>query len=194
MYICQFCNMEFENKTKYTIHMRSHTNERPFICDTCQKTFKSQGNLTRHKLFHTDTANFACEHCDKKFKFSTDLKRHQKMHDNELLCVLCDNKFKKFDLKNHQIKDHADFFADLELKNGTEIVGNKNEKVDIEQIKQLVKQHGYDVVCKRFYQYESLLRKHIETAHVEHFIWLFGIELNVNFDQLQEFVDEEEKQ
>lgn len=67
VYICDFCGRQMQNKVKFDIHMRSHTNERPFECEQCGRKFKSRGNLSRHMRLHTedDKKEFACPKCGK---------------------------------------------------------------------------------------------------------------------------------
>lgn len=60
-------------------------------------------------------------------------------------------------LKQHQQMEHADFFEALKFTDSGKVESNLDEQ----QLKILLKMHGYDVYCKRFYNYEAHLRSHL---------------------------------
>lgn len=37
---CKFCGKGFSSNSALTIHIRSHTNERPFVCKECGKFYE----------------------------------------------------------------------------------------------------------------------------------------------------------
>ncbi|KAF5269764.1 hypothetical protein FQA39_LY18901 [Lamprigera yunnana] len=49
---CPYCGKRFPYD-KLLIHIRSHTNEKPFSCTQCSAKFSLQGNLNRHLVCHT---------------------------------------------------------------------------------------------------------------------------------------------
>ncbi|XP_071959188.1 sal-like protein 1 isoform X2 [Antedon mediterranea] len=49
---CSVCGKIFACSSALNIHMRSHTNERPFRCGICEKGFSTRGNLKQHMLTH----------------------------------------------------------------------------------------------------------------------------------------------
>lgn len=49
VYPCKFCNKVISTSTQLRVHLRTHTNERPYKCIFCDKAFKEKGKLARHK-------------------------------------------------------------------------------------------------------------------------------------------------
>lgn len=51
-YICSMCGKEFMNSSRLKVHIRSHTQERPFKCEDCGKCFITSSHLKRHMRTH----------------------------------------------------------------------------------------------------------------------------------------------
>ncbi|KAJ6655134.1 hypothetical protein lerEdw1_006038 [Lerista edwardsae] len=49
---CPECGKSFLSNVAMTIHIRTHTGERPFKCHLCPKGFPSRGDLKRHIKTH----------------------------------------------------------------------------------------------------------------------------------------------
>ena len=58
------------------VHMRTHTNEKPYECDVCEKRCTTAGNLKVHMRIHTNEKPFECHVCEKRFRQSSGLKVH----------------------------------------------------------------------------------------------------------------------
>ena len=73
---CDVCEKVFGYPSQLAVHMRTHTNEKPYECDVCEKRFCQLGNLKTHMRTHTNERPYACDVCDKAFRTSSHLKRH----------------------------------------------------------------------------------------------------------------------
>ncbi|RUS87656.1 hypothetical protein EGW08_004579, partial [Elysia chlorotica] len=107
-YQCPFdgCDRSFTGKSKLELHVRSHTDERPFICDKCGHGFRGNQELKAHKLTHTNEKAYQCPKCDKNFKLLSSMKRHLQFHDGNMPYHCdhhgCKKMFKsRYDLKCH---------------------------------------------------------------------------------------------
>ncbi|KAJ9597647.1 hypothetical protein L9F63_011481, partial [Diploptera punctata] len=57
------CNTSFSRKSNLILHLRTHTNEKPFKCTICNMSFKQKSNLVRHSGVHTNEKPFKCSQC-----------------------------------------------------------------------------------------------------------------------------------
>ena len=46
--ICEFCQKTFVTKLALTLHVRTHTGEKPYKCKNCDQAFAQQDQLWRH--------------------------------------------------------------------------------------------------------------------------------------------------
>eukprot|EP01083_Nonionella_stella_P005289 15297_1 len=104
---CKICQKTFKYRSVLMLHLRAHSNERPFKCSSCPKAFKFKNNLKIHQQrFHSVAKPFQCSLCQKSFKIISDLCAHQRVHSDArpCLCNLCQKSFKtRQDLKKHQV-------------------------------------------------------------------------------------------
>ena len=77
------CKAQFSKRGRLTIHVRTHTGERPYVCDEpgCGKDFMRSEHLTRHKANahnSNNAASFPCELCPKSYASRDALRKHER--------------------------------------------------------------------------------------------------------------------
>ncbi|KAK5648304.1 hypothetical protein RI129_003196 [Pyrocoelia pectoralis] len=83
---CTYCGKRFIND-KLKVHMRSHTNERPYVCEQCPARFISTTSLKRHRLSHTGEKPFICDVCGKGYSQNSSMQTHMETHYKTTGCV-----------------------------------------------------------------------------------------------------------
>lgn len=63
-HVCSVCNKAF-SYSHLLLHMRTHTNEKPYECNICQSRFSLNCNLKRHMMIHTGEKPYKCDVCGK---------------------------------------------------------------------------------------------------------------------------------
>ena len=107
-YKCPNCNRSYSSVTRYEVHLRTHTGEKPFECAICKKKFNEKGNLKAHVRIHTGERPFVCKYpgCKMAFKTKGQLNDHQNRHSNlrQFKCDICSSAFnRKTRLKVHKM-------------------------------------------------------------------------------------------
>nr|XP_039264517.1 zinc finger protein 813-like [Styela clava] len=94
---CEQCDMGFQTKANLQRHIRKHTGEKPFACSICPARFAEAKCVTIHMRTHTGEKPFICPICNKRFSQNSPLQAHMLIHKNEKphLCDLCGSSFRQ---------------------------------------------------------------------------------------------------
>ncbi|XP_026752672.2 gastrula zinc finger protein XlCGF57.1-like [Galleria mellonella] len=171
---CTVCNRKCPNPSTLMIHMRSHSDEKPYPCSSCDKKYKDSGTLKRHvERNHSENRerNFTCENCGKCFYSKSDVKIHMRIHTGETpyACSECPMKFTQISALLRHIKRHTGekpymcatcskaFCSKEELKNHHKVHSNN-------------KQFSC-AICNVMFKYRNNLKKHLKLhSEPDHFI------------------------
>jgi len=124
---CPFCEKTFTEKGNSKVHIRIHTNDRPYHCpfkDICKQSFKTKSQLSDHILKHTKIKKYRCVECQACFSRKSRLKIHLMIHRGEkpFQCNICNKRFREKSNFNFHMKKH--FFK---LNKKLDNYENKNE-------------------------------------------------------------------
>uniref|UniRef100_A0A8D8MPH2 Zinc finger protein 271 n=2 Tax=Culex pipiens TaxID=7175 RepID=A0A8D8MPH2_CULPI len=105
---CDDCNVGFENRRKFRVHMKKKHSEKKYECSYCSRRFAEQKQLRNHVLRHTGEKAHACEICNARFYERNLLNMHMRRHDGEkpYYCELCPKQFGSKSLLNTHVKCH----------------------------------------------------------------------------------------
>uniref|UniRef100_A0A096M5Z4 C2H2-type domain-containing protein n=1 Tax=Poecilia formosa TaxID=48698 RepID=A0A096M5Z4_POEFO len=94
-YPCTFCGKSFIDHSTRARHTRTHTGVKPYPCDLCDKSFTQPNHLAHHLRTHTGEKPFSCLTCGKDFSQQSNLTVHMRTHTGEkpYYCELCDKSF-----------------------------------------------------------------------------------------------------
>uniref|UniRef100_A0A182TMP3 Zinc finger protein 865 n=1 Tax=Anopheles melas TaxID=34690 RepID=A0A182TMP3_9DIPT len=107
--VCSYCNKRWISQSALTIHLRTHTGERPFGCRLCDKRFKTASAMDLHERRHSGMKPYACSVCDKRFTEGSNLKVHMLQHTNEKshVCTVCNRAFGRVFLLQLHMRTHT---------------------------------------------------------------------------------------
>ncbi|CAJ1062592.1 zinc finger protein 574 isoform X2 [Xyrichtys novacula] len=107
---CQICHKEFAYNSTFNVHMRTHTDERPFECATCGKRFRQLPHLQDHERIHSGLRPFCCWICGKSFSVAARLTEHARTHSGEkpYPCSHCPAAFRSRSNLDKHFRLHGD--------------------------------------------------------------------------------------
>ncbi|XP_045781471.1 gastrula zinc finger protein XlCGF57.1-like isoform X2 [Maniola jurtina] len=91
-FACKVCRNKCRCKSLFNDHTRTHTGEKPFTCNLCNYKCALNGSLVWHMRAHTGEKPFTCKLCSYKCITNSSLVRHMKTHtgENPYFCTICD--------------------------------------------------------------------------------------------------------
>uniref|UniRef100_M4A8N5 Zinc finger protein 574 n=1 Tax=Xiphophorus maculatus TaxID=8083 RepID=M4A8N5_XIPMA len=107
---CDICFKEFAYNSTFSVHMRTHTDERPFECSTCGKRFRQLPHLQDHERIHSGLRPFCCWICGKSFSVAARLTEHARTHSGEkpYPCPHCTAAFRSRPNLDKHLRQHGD--------------------------------------------------------------------------------------
>ncbi|XP_047542886.1 zinc finger protein 37-like [Vanessa atalanta] len=114
---CVECNIQFENITRYTMHLKNSVKHKTFIgvpCPECNKVYHKKTSMNNHyKYVHLKKTAHYCEKCSRYFLNGYRLRQHQaRTHDKiapikKKICPHCGRAFETNRILNNHIRTHT---------------------------------------------------------------------------------------
>ncbi|XP_009069420.1 PREDICTED: zinc finger protein 91-like, partial [Acanthisitta chloris] len=78
-YNCQHCSYATTVQNNLRLHLKVHTDERPFMCNECNGTFKTSNQLQKHSLLHVKNGHEFGQNLHLE-RYLENLELHHEMH------------------------------------------------------------------------------------------------------------------
>lgn len=113
---CAHCDKKFSLPCYLRVHMRTHTNEKPYECHLCDQKFAMKVRLSYHLANHKGILR-ECEFCSEKFKNVAKLRIHRFEHIGyPFVCDICgENYHRRIGFTRHMRRAHGKIFTDADI-------------------------------------------------------------------------------
>ncbi|XP_014668513.1 PREDICTED: zinc finger protein 423-like [Priapulus caudatus] len=141
---CPTCGKEFALARNLTIHLRSHSGEKPYECPICKKCFARKENRKTHMKSHAGRRPFMCPQCGKMFARKNHVKSHIQSHFRDAArgaCATCGAQFADTAALWQHLKTAHDLPAEAVCH-----VCNETFALKRNYQRHMKKSHGIDVV------------------------------------------------
>ncbi|XP_073534808.1 uncharacterized protein [Phyllobates terribilis] len=109
-YQCASCQLEFEKKDTYKVHMQCHNDSDGFTCFYCGHFMNEWDPMEKHiKSHHLVRKSYQCQVCEKRFMTQSAWKSHMRGHDQKselFLCTKCPLSFESESVRNLHVTCH----------------------------------------------------------------------------------------
>jgi hypothetical protein len=107
--VCETCDKSFVCPSSLAVHMRTHSEVKPYVCETCGRAFSQSGNLGRHRRTHSGEKPHVCDTCGMTCSTSGQLTVHMRAHSGERphVCGTCGKAFSRSSHLDVHMRTHA---------------------------------------------------------------------------------------
>uniref|UniRef100_A0A3P9JPI4 C2H2-type domain-containing protein n=1 Tax=Oryzias latipes TaxID=8090 RepID=A0A3P9JPI4_ORYLA len=108
-YSCEICQKTLSERCNLKMHMRIHSDERPFSCKVCRKSFGQSSYLENHMTTHTNERPFTCKTCGRSFCLRNSLAAHLITHRSQrpFPCKFCGKHFHRGNSLTVHVRTHT---------------------------------------------------------------------------------------
>ncbi|XP_072008605.1 uncharacterized protein [Engystomops pustulosus] len=111
-YTCTTCQLEFETKDTYKVHVQCHKHGGGFTCLYCGSIMSEWEPMEKHiKSHRLVRKSYQCQVCEKRFMTQSAWKSHMRGHDQKsdvFLCTKCPLSFESENVRNLHVTCHTE--------------------------------------------------------------------------------------